>query len=60
MWCHKISNQPMILVDEHKFIKRWLALIPDLAENLDLTSEKDRRAIEVTRIASYYKFLQKE
>ena len=50
----------MILVDEHKFIKRWLALIPDLAENLDLTSEKDRRAIEVTRIASYYKFLQKE
>jgi hemerythrin-like domain-containing protein len=35
-----------VLVDEHKLIKRWLALIPDLAKNLDLTSEKDRQVVE--------------
>jgi hemerythrin-like domain-containing protein len=40
------SRALQILVVEHKVIKRWLALIPDLAKNLDLTSEKDRQVIE--------------
>jgi hemerythrin-like domain-containing protein len=40
------SRALQILVDEHKVIKRWLVLIPDLAKNLNLTSEKDRQVIE--------------
>lgn len=32
-----------ILIDEHKLIKRWLALIPALALSLDLTSADDRQ-----------------
>ena len=40
------SGALQILVDEHKLIKRWLALIPYLAKNLDLTSEKDRQVVE--------------
>ena len=40
------SRALQILVDEHKLIKHWLALMPDLVKNLDLTSEKDRQVIE--------------
>jgi len=39
------SRALQILVDEHKLIKRWLALIPDLTKNLDLALEKDRQVI---------------
>ena len=49
------SSALQILVDEHKLIKRWLALIPDLVENLDWTSGKDRQVIEggIDLISSY-------
>ncbi len=40
------SRALQILVDEHKLIKRWLALLPDFAKNLDLTSENDRHVVE--------------
>ncbi len=40
------SRALQILVDEHKLIKRWLALITDLAQNLDLNSERDRQGSE--------------
>jgi hemerythrin-like domain-containing protein len=33
------------LVDEHVLIKRWIALIPEFVENLDVESEKGRRLI---------------
>lgn len=33
------------LVDEHILIKRWLALIPGVIENLDVTKEEDRKLI---------------
>jgi len=33
------------LVDEHVLIKRWIALIPKVVENLDVESEKGRRLI---------------
>lgn len=33
------------LVDEHVLIKRWIALIPKVVENLDLESEKGRRLV---------------
>ena len=49
-------SKPMqVLVDEHKLIKRWLALIPALVENLDLTSAEDCRMIEngIDLIRSY-------
>jgi hemerythrin-like domain-containing protein len=44
-----------ILVDEHKLIKRWLALIPDLVKNLDLTSTNESQMIEngIDLIRSY-------
>lgn len=35
-----------ILVDEHKLINRWLALIPTIVKNLDLTSVTECRVIE--------------
>lgn len=35
-----------MLVDEHKLIKRWLALIPVLAKNLDLTSSTECHVVE--------------
>jgi len=49
------SRPLQILVDEHKFIKRWLALIPSLAQNLDLARENDRQIIEggIDLIRSY-------
>jgi hemerythrin-like domain-containing protein len=33
------------LVDEHVLIKRWIALIPEFVENLDIESEKGRRLV---------------
>src|SRR3989304_1758726 len=33
------------LVDEHRLIKRWLAMIPAITEDLDLSSEGDRRTV---------------
>ena len=34
------------LVDEHKIIKRWLALIPKIVKKLDLSLEADREIIK--------------
>lgn len=44
-----------ILVDEHKLIKRWLALIPDLVKNLELASVNEYQMIEngIDLIRSY-------
>ncbi len=40
-------SKPMqVLVDEHKLIKRWLALIPLLVKNLDLASQQECQVIE--------------
>jgi hemerythrin-like domain-containing protein len=33
------------LVDEHKLIKRFIALVPELARNLDVSSEEGRKRI---------------
>lgn len=43
----EIKYSPPIkkLVDEHRLIKRWLALIPEVIKNLDIKSEKDRRLV---------------
>lgn len=42
-----ICSLPLqILVDEHKLIKRWLALIPDLVKDLELTSANEYQIIE--------------
>jgi hemerythrin-like domain-containing protein len=43
------------LVDEHKLIKRWLALIPALAKNLDLNVAAERQTVEngIDLIRSY-------
>lgn len=49
-------SAPMqILVDEHKLIKRWLALIPTLVKDLDLTSNTECQAVEngIDLIRSY-------
>ncbi len=40
-----LSQALQTLVDEHKLIKRWVALMPVLAENLDLDSEIGRQVI---------------
>ncbi len=40
------SEAIQVLVNEHKLIKRWLALTPTLTKNLDLYSEKDRQIIK--------------
>ncbi len=44
-----------ILVDEHKLIKRWLALIPAIVKDLDLNSATECRVIEtgIDLIRSY-------
>lgn len=44
-----------ILVDEHKLIKRWLALIPTIVKDLDLTSATECQVIEngIDLIRSY-------
>lgn len=43
----KFKYSPPIkkLVDEHVLIKRFLALIPEIAEEVDLESESDRRLV---------------
>ena len=43
----KINYSPPMktLVDEHVLIKRWVALIPTVVENLDLDSDEGRRLI---------------
>lgn len=41
----KFSPPMKALVDEHLLIKRWLALIPSVLENLDLTSEEGQALI---------------
>lgn len=39
-------SPPMkILVEEHKLIKRWIALIPTIVERFDIQSEQDRELI---------------
>lgn len=40
---HVCSPPMQILVDEHVLIKRWLALIPALIENIDLKNNKGRQ-----------------
>lgn len=40
---HIFSSPMQILVDEHVLIKRWLALIPVLLENVDLTDKEGRQ-----------------
>ncbi len=49
------STPLQILVDEHKLIKRWLALIPFVTENLDPKREKDRQDLQggIDLIRSY-------
>lgn len=49
------SRPVQVLVEEHSFIKRWLALIPALAEKLDLGRAVDRQVVEqgVDLIQSY-------
>lgn len=51
----RFSMPLQILVDEHKLIKRWLALIPDLVKNLELTSANEYQMIEngIDLIRSY-------
>jgi len=49
-------SQPMEkLVDEHVLIKRWIALIPAVVENLDLETEEGRQLISdgIDLIKSY-------
>jgi hemerythrin-like domain-containing protein len=41
----KYSPPMKKLVDEHRLIKRWIALIPEFVENLDAESEPGRRLI---------------
>jgi hemerythrin-like domain-containing protein len=41
----KYSPPMKKLVDEHVLIKRWIALIPEFVENLDIESEKGRRLV---------------
>jgi len=41
----KYSPPLQSLVDEHSIIKRMLALIPDILEGLDVSTEEDRRII---------------
>jgi hemerythrin-like domain-containing protein len=41
----KYSPPMKKLVDEHRLIKRWIALIPEFVENLDVESEPGRRLI---------------
>lgn len=49
------STPLQILVDEHKLIKRWLALIPAIVKDLDLTSTAECQVMEngIDLIRSY-------
>jgi hemerythrin-like domain-containing protein len=51
----RYSIPMQVLVDEHKLIKRWLALIPALVKSLDLTSTTECQVIEdwIDLIRSY-------
>lgn len=51
----RYSRPMQVLVEEHKLIKRWLALIPALVKNLDLTSAEECQVIEkgIDLIRSY-------
>ena len=51
----KLSLPMKKLVDEHVLIKRWLALIPAVVENLDLETEEGRQLISdgIDLIRSY-------
>ena len=42
-----LSYSPPVkqLVDEHRLIKRWIALIPDLLERIDVESDEDRQLL---------------
>jgi len=40
---HKFSPPLQILVNEHKMIKRWLALVPRLLDNLDPATQEGER-----------------
>ncbi|TKB06401.1 hemerythrin domain-containing protein [Desulforhopalus sp. IMCC35007] len=43
----QVFSAPLqVLVDEHKLIKRWLLLIPQLIKDFDFTSAEDRRVVE--------------
>ncbi len=42
---HHFSAPMQLLVDEHVIIKRWLALIPVVVENIDLTSTEGKQTI---------------
>ena len=42
---HVFSAPMKRLVDEHATIKRWLALIPSVVENIDLATDKGTRVI---------------
>lgn len=52
---HLFSTPMQILVDEHTLIKRWLALIPSVIDDMDLSSREGRQVIEegVDLIRSY-------
>ena len=41
-----LSRPVQVLMEEHRFIKRWLAVIPALAEKLDLGRAADRQLAE--------------
>lgn len=40
---HEFSQPMQILVDEHTLIKRWLALVPWLLDNIDATTPEGQR-----------------
>ncbi|MDK9707089.1 MAG: hemerythrin domain-containing protein [Desulforhopalus sp.] len=42
----RYSPPMQVLVDEHTLIKRWLAMIPAVAANLDLSSAAGRQVVE--------------
>lgn len=42
---HLFSKPMQILVDEHTLIKRWLALIPMVIDDMDLSSREGRQVI---------------
>ena len=52
---HVFSAPMQVLVNEHVLIKRWLALIPSVVENIDLTTDVGVQIIEdgIDLIRSY-------
>lgn len=43
---HRFSPPMKRLVDEHLLIKKWLALIPEVIKNMDLTTPEGRKEVE--------------